>query len=82
MNTKDLIIQELEETSEPLLTEVLDFVRFLKFKHIQEIRENQEDLDDIKGILLWRKEYKPQEAVKINLGWRVSWPKDQNISGL
>ena len=46
MSTKDLIIQELEETSEPLLTQVLNFVRFLKFKHIQEIRENQEDLDD------------------------------------
>ncbi|MDJ0650813.1 MAG: hypothetical protein QNJ60_19130 [Xenococcaceae cyanobacterium MO_188.B19] len=56
MNTKDLIIQELEETSEPLLTEVLDFVRFLKFKHIQEIRENQEDLDDSYQALIEAKE--------------------------
>jgi hypothetical protein len=46
MNTKDLILQELEETSEPLLNEILDFVRFLKIKQTQEATENQQDLDD------------------------------------
>jgi hypothetical protein len=39
MNTKDLILQELEETSEPLLNEILDFVRFLKIKQTQEATE-------------------------------------------
>jgi len=46
MNTKDLIIHELEEVSEPLLSEVLDFVRFLKVKQMQEAMEIQQDLDD------------------------------------
>lgn len=44
--TKDLIIQELETVSEPILGEVLDFVRFLKAKQEQEEWENQEDLED------------------------------------
>ena len=52
MDTKDLIMQELEATSEPLLNEILDFVRFLKIKQIQELRENQEDLEDSKQALL------------------------------
>jgi hypothetical protein len=38
MNTKDLIIQELESTPESILKEILDFVRFLKVKQIQEDR--------------------------------------------
>ncbi|MDH5721921.1 MAG: mucoidy inhibitor MuiA family protein [Alphaproteobacteria bacterium] len=42
----------------------------------------QSDVDDKKGVLQWVKKYKPSEEIKINLGWRVSWPKDQNISGL
>ena len=46
INTKDLIIQELEKASEPLLNEILDFVRFIKVKQIQEAVENQQDLDD------------------------------------
>ena len=32
MNTKILIIQEIEQVPEPLLEEVLDFLRFLKAK--------------------------------------------------
>lgn len=32
MNTKEQIIQEIEQVPEPLLTEVLEFVRFLKVK--------------------------------------------------
>jgi hypothetical protein len=51
MNTKDLIIQELEETSEPLLNEILDFVRFLKIKQKQEAIENKQDLDDSRQAL-------------------------------
>lgn len=36
MNTKDLLINEIEEVPEPLLSEVLDFVHFLKAKHLRE----------------------------------------------
>jgi hypothetical protein len=56
MNTKDLILQELEETSEPLLNEILDFVRFLKIKQTQEATENQQDLDDSYQALIEAKE--------------------------
>lgn len=56
MNTKDLIIQELEETDEPLLDEILDFVRFLKVKQTQSALENQQDLDDSHQALREAKE--------------------------
>lgn len=36
MSTKDSIIREMEQVPEPLLDEVLDFLRFLKAKQIQE----------------------------------------------
>lgn len=36
MSAKDLIIQELEQVPEPMLEEVLDFLRFLKAKQLQE----------------------------------------------
>jgi len=36
MNTKDLLINEIEEVPEPLLSEVLDFVHFLKTKILRE----------------------------------------------
>ena len=36
MNKKDLIAKEIEQVSEPLLEEVLDFVQFLKSKRMQE----------------------------------------------
>lgn len=36
MNKKELIAKEIEHVSEPLLEEVLDFVRFLKSKRMQE----------------------------------------------
>ena len=52
MNTKDLIIQELEATPEPLLNEILDFVRFLKIKQVWELQETHEDLEDSKQVLL------------------------------
>lgn len=40
------------------------------------------DVDEVKGLLRWQKEAQPQEKMKINLGWSVSWPKDENINGL
>jgi hypothetical protein len=36
MNTKELLINEIKEAPEPLLTEVLDFVHFLKAKIVRE----------------------------------------------
>ena len=36
MNTKELLIDEIENAPGPLLSEVLDFVHFLKAKTIQE----------------------------------------------
>jgi hypothetical protein len=36
MNKKELIAKEIEQVPEPLLEEVLDFVRFLKTKRNQE----------------------------------------------
>jgi len=36
MNKKQLIAKEIEHVPEPLLEEVLDFVRFLKSKRAQE----------------------------------------------
>jgi hypothetical protein len=70
MNTKDLILQELEETSEPLLNEILDFVRFLKIKQIQEATENQQDVDDSHQALKASKEKGTisLEAFKTELG--------------
>lgn len=51
MNTKDLLIQELEQVPEPILDEVLDFLRFLKAKHDQEKLELQIDLEDARAAL-------------------------------
>jgi hypothetical protein len=36
MNTKELLINEIDEAPEPLLIEVLDFVHFLKAKRVRE----------------------------------------------
>lgn len=36
MNKKELIITEIQQIPEPLLEEVLDFVRLLRAKHTQE----------------------------------------------
>jgi hypothetical protein len=36
MNTKELLINEIEEVPEPFLAEVLDFVNFLKGKIARE----------------------------------------------
>ena len=34
MNLKELIIKEIEQSPDYLLTEVLDFIQFLKAKHL------------------------------------------------
>lgn len=36
MNTKDILLREIEQVPEFLLTEVLDFLQFLKIKHLEQ----------------------------------------------
>jgi len=36
MSTKEILMNEIEEVPEPLLSEVLDFVHFLKAKVVRE----------------------------------------------
>lgn len=39
MNTKDLLLQEIEQVPEPILEEVLDFLRYLKANKILQRQE-------------------------------------------
>jgi hypothetical protein len=36
MSTKELLLREIEQVPEFLLTEVLDFLQFLKAKHLEQ----------------------------------------------
>lgn len=36
MSTKDLLLREIEQVPEFLLTEVLDFLQFIKAKHLEQ----------------------------------------------
>ncbi len=40
------------------------------------------DLENVKGVTRWVMDVKPQEKTQVKLGWRVKWPKGENISGL
>jgi len=51
MNTKELLLQEIDQVSDPILDEVLDFLRFLKAKQQQEALENQSDLEEARTVL-------------------------------
>ncbi len=42
----------------------------------------EQDVDDVKGLLRWRLQLTGGEESRLTLGWRVSWPKDQELSGL
>lgn len=42
----------------------------------------ESDLHDVKGITRWTQTLKPQEKSKITLGWKATWPKGENVSGL
>ncbi|MDZ7704789.1 MAG: hypothetical protein U5L04_09940 [Trueperaceae bacterium] len=37
MDKREEIVRELKHVSEPLLDEVMDFVRFVKFKHADKV---------------------------------------------
>ena len=47
MTIKELLIQELDNVSEPLIGEVLDFLQFLKAKQ----EEDDEDVEDARVAL-------------------------------
>ncbi len=51
MNTKELLLREIDQVPDPILDEVLDFLRFLKAKQQQEALENQSDLEDARAVL-------------------------------
>jgi len=40
------------------------------------------DVDDVKGLLRWSMKLQPKKEAEVKLGWQVSWPKDEAISGL
>lgn len=40
------------------------------------------DKDKIQGLMSWGFELEPSGKQSVDLGWKVSWPKDQSISGL
>ena len=42
----------------------------------------EDDVDNKKGHLAWRKELAAGEETEVKLGWKVSWPKGENINGL
>lgn len=70
MDTKSLLLQEIEQTPEPILDEVLDFLRFLKAKQEQEEMETQADLEDARAALVEAKQYgtTPLADLKQELG--------------
>ena len=66
MTLKELLIQEIDDASDPLLVEVLDFLQFLKAKQAEnkaDILEAREALASIaaEGTIAW-------EALKAEAG--------------
>ena len=51
INVKQTLIQEIDQTSEALLSEVLDFLLFIRAKHT-DVVELVEDYDDSKEKIL------------------------------
>jgi hypothetical protein len=69
MDTKQLILHELDQTPEPLQAQVLDFVRFLKHQQ-QDALELQEDLEAAHVALADAQEHGtiPWATIKAELG--------------
>lgn len=42
----------------------------------------EQDSNNIKGLLRWQFKLDPKIKKELKLGWKVSWPKDTNLSGL
>jgi hypothetical protein len=66
MSHKEQLIVELENVDDPLIAEVLDFLRFLKHKQI----EDDQDIADARQALATVKveETIPWETLKIEVG--------------
>lgn len=52
-----MLVQEIEQTPEPILDEVLNFLRFLKAKQDREELENQADLEATRTAIDEAKQY-------------------------
>jgi hypothetical protein len=57
MDTKSLLIQEIDQTLEPILDKIFDFLRFLKAQQEQEEVEIQADIDDAHAALEEAQQY-------------------------
>ncbi|MCK4944824.1 MAG: mucoidy inhibitor MuiA family protein [Alphaproteobacteria bacterium] len=42
----------------------------------------EKDKDNVKGLLRWELPLEPKQKSELRLGWKITWPKDQAISGL
>ncbi|MFH1159227.1 MAG: mucoidy inhibitor MuiA family protein [Pseudomonadota bacterium] len=42
----------------------------------------EKDKDNVKGLLRWEVPLESRQKSELRLGWKVTWPKDQAISGL
>ncbi len=42
----------------------------------------EEDSANIKGLLRWQMTLEPKAKADVKLGWKVSWPKDSELSGI
>lgn len=86
MDTEE-IIQELEETPEAILDQVLNFLRFVKAQQAQDAIEDQQDLEDARAALAEAETEGtiPLEAFKQELGVQpcpieLSWRSSSYLS--
>ena len=95
MITKDSVIERHYVTevqnlhNNPIKIAVLETIPASKDERIKiEIIADQTtpgyetDLNNIKGVTRWMTTLKPKQQAAVKLGWKVSWPKGDNISGL
>lgn len=95
MITKDYVLERHFKTEiknlhkKPIEVAVLENIPVSKDERVrvnllkdQTTRGYEMDVDDKKGVMRWTQNFDPQGTTQINLGWKVSWPKGENISGL